>query len=66
MEDVLSPKDAQRVQRSIDNIMRKIDISMKLQSGKYHASWLRTEKDLEDYCLKHGLIYSPTYKKSLL
>ena len=60
MSDVMCPKDLARVERSIKSIMAKIEVSMLLQNKRRNQRFFESEKELEEYCFKHGLIYSPT------
>lgn len=56
----MCPKDLARVERSIKSIMAKIEVSMLLQNKRRNQRFFESEKELEEYCFKHGLIYSPT------
>ena len=56
----MSPKDKARVERSIKSIYAKIEVSMALMDEKRNQRFFESEKELEEYCFKHGLIYSPT------
>lgn len=53
-------KDDKRVIRSYINVLAKCEISMKLQNKRINQRHFQSEKELEDYCFAHGLIYSPT------
>lgn len=59
MASVMSPKDEQRVLRSIRSVMAKIEVSMMLQNKRRNERFFQSEKELEEYCMTHGLIYSP-------
>ena len=60
MSDSHCTKDQLRVKRSISSILAKIELSMLLQDKKRNQRHFQSEMELEDYCNKHGLIYSPT------
>lgn len=52
--------DDKRVIRSYINVLAKCEISMKLQNKRINQRHFQSEKELEEYCFSHGLIYSPT------
>lgn len=53
-------KDELRVLRSIESISKKLELALKKSQSRRYEQFLKEEKELEDYCISHGMVYSPT------
>lgn len=53
-------KDDVRTIKSYISIIAKCEVSMRLQNKRINQRHFQDEKELEEYCFSHGLIYSPT------
>lgn len=53
-------KDEIRVLRSIESISKKLEIALKKSQSRKYEQFLKEEKELEEYCILHGMVYSPT------
>lgn len=53
-------KDDLRVLRSIESISKKLEIALKKSQLRKYEQFLKEEKELEEYCISHGMVYSPT------